>query len=125
MSYTKGYRYSQVPGSDNTYAIPHKQILNPSYSANIALSPDAEETLVDFEQLTGATTITSDVDLPFAMDKMKMVFAADGTNRVVTFGTGFTSAGTITCLASKNATAEFIFSSHSQTWVEVSRYVQS
>lgn len=128
MSYTKGYRYGVVPGQDNKYAVPHKEIQNPDYAAtlNIApLSPDSEEIFVDVKQLTGAMTLTADVDVPFAGDKMRVALHADGTNRVVTLGTGFVTNSTVTVVANKEAMLQFVFSATSQKWVEVSRFVQS
>jgi hypothetical protein len=62
---------------------------------------------------------------PFVGDRLILAFQADGTNRVVTLSTGFTTNSTITVVASKEATAEFMFSDKSQTWVEVSRFIQS
>lgn len=125
MSYTNGFRYGKVPGINNKYAIPYKEILNPSYAASVALSPTQEETKVIFKQLTGAISITADTVKPFVGDRLILAFQADGTNRVVTLSTGFTTNSTITVVASKEATAEFMFSDKSQTWVEVSRFIQS
>lgn len=58
---------------------------------------------------------------PYVGDECVFVLSADGTTRVVTFSTGFTSAGTLSVTASKNATITFVF--NGTTWQEVSRAV--
>jgi hypothetical protein len=115
----QGYRYDVVPGNDNTYAIPHKEIASKTYAATIRLSPTMEETVYDFGQLTGALTVSVVVTPCFTGDKMSCLFHADGTNRVVTFGAGFTSSGTLTVPASTYSTINFIF--NGVAWYESTR----
>lgn len=124
MAYTKGYRYGVVPGTDNQYAIPHKAITKPTYAATIAVAPDAEDTLVDVA-LTGDATINSAVVKPFAGDKLRFMFDADGSARTVTFNTGFITNATLVCGANKRADIQFEFSRAAEKWVEVSRFVEA
>lgn len=127
MLYTKGYRYGVVPGSDNKYTTVHKETQNPAYALTLAIvaqSPDSTEVVVDVKTLTGALTVTADVNQPYTGDKLVMLFKADGSSRVVTPSTGFLGGGTITVAANKCATAEYVFSGAMQSWVEKSRFVQ-
>lgn len=105
--------------------MPYKEILNVAYAASVALAPTMEETKIVFDQLTGAMTITSDVLKPFVTDRLTLSFQTDGSQRIVTLSTGFTTNSTITIGASKEATVSFIFSDKTQTWVEVSRFIQT
>ncbi len=129
MSYTKGHRYSIVPGEDNKYSIPRKEILAPAYAATlniVAQSADSEEIQFRPAQLTGALTLTADVNTPFAGDKLVCAFACDGTGRTVTFSTGFiVNTSTLALNASKVGNIVFNFSGQAQAWVEVSRFIQS
>jgi hypothetical protein len=94
-----------------------------AYAASIAVTTDARvhNTLVKVAQLTGALTVTIGVANPLIGDRVTLLFGADGTNRIVTFSTGFASAGTLTVTASKFASAVFMFDGTS--WVEVSRAI--
>lgn len=128
MSYTKGYRYRVVPGSDNKYAVVHKELQSPAYSSAIkitALSPDSEEIIVDFDLLTGALSLTADVVQPYTSDKMRCCFQADGSARTVTLSTGFITNGTIAINANKTANVEFKFQGKAGAWVETSRFIQT
>lgn len=81
-----------------------------AYGATVALTLKAAlEQHVCFAQLTGAMTINATLTNLKQFDKVYFHFSADGTNRVVTFGTGFVSSGTLTVTASKDATAVGIF----------------
>lgn len=64
---------------------------------------------VCYAQLTGALTINVTATGLLQFDKVHFHFSADGTNRVVTFGTGFVSSGTVTVTASKDATVVGVF----------------
>ena len=123
MSYTKGYRYKKVPGTDNAYAIPHKEIQNPAYAATISLSVDAEETIIDHAQLTGDLTETINTTLPFTGDKVRMLYSNDATIRTVTFSTGFIAGSTLQLPASSQGSIDFVFMGSVQKWVETSRMI--
>lgn len=65
--------------------------------------------------------VGSSTTAPYVGDECVFLLSADGTARVVTFSTGFTSSGTLSVTASKNATITFVF--NGTTWQEVSRAV--
>lgn len=110
---------------DNTSIILDNDYQAPAYAATLAIAPKAHNTLVKVGTLTGALTINTAVSAPAYVapmaigDKLTFIFATDGTNRVVTFGTGMGSAGTLTVVASLKGVACFIFDG--AAWVEVSR----
>lgn len=58
-----------------------------------------------YAQLTGAMTINAATTISrlSQWDEVVFVFEADGTQRIVTFGTGFKSSGTVTIPADKGA----------------------
>lgn len=114
-------RFTPGANQDNTLRTVTQDYLNPVYAASIALKPVQAYTLVNFQQLTGALGLTADTTQPYVGDELEMLFSADTTNRVITFGTGFTSAGTLTVTASKYASAKFIF--NGTIWVERSRAI--
>ena len=128
MSNAKGRRFTIIPGEDNTDAIVHRENTPVPYAATINLEPqssDSEFVRYFIGLLTGALSLVADILEPHEGDEMMLVFHADGTNRVVTFSTGFISAGTITVLANKTANAYFIYDQTMPAWVETSRFVQS
>jgi len=112
-------RFTPGANQDNTLRNATQDYLNPAYAASIALKPVQGYTLVNFQLLTGALGLTADVTQPYIGDELELLFAPDATNRVVTFGTGFASAGTLTVVASKFGSAKFIF--NGTVWVERSR----
>lgn len=78
----------------------------PAYAATISLTPKAAfRTYVKPAQLTGALTLNVDVTNALFGDEFVFSFATDGTQRVVTFGTGVNASGTITIPANKKAVA--------------------
>jgi len=72
----------------------------PAYTATLALTPAAGDNRYNIA-LTGAMTINVTTTNMVAGDQATFTFGADGTNRVVTFGTGMKSSGTLTITASK------------------------
>lgn len=117
-----------VPGKnqDNTGRNITQDYQAPAYAATIAITPTAQKTDVAVGQLTGAATINigvgSSTSAPYVGDEIVFLFGADsGANRVVTFGTGFASAGTLTVTLSKYASAKFKF--NGTVWVEMSRAI--
>lgn len=64
-----------------------------------------------YAQLTGAMTINAATTLAnlSQWDEIIFFFDADGTQRIVTFGTGFLSSGTVTIPADKGATVRGVF----------------
>lgn len=64
-----------------------------------------------YAQLTGAMTINAATTLAnlSQFDEIVFFFDTDGTQRIVTFGTGFLSSGTVTIPANKGATVRAVF----------------
>lgn len=113
----KGYRYSTVPGSDNTYSIQHKAIAAPTYSTTISVIPDAEETVYDVATLSGNTTFNIAKSLAYTGDKVTLIFKATGSTRTVTWGNYITgNSTTLSVTTSKNVVVWFVFDG--STWVQ-------
>lgn len=98
-------------GLDANYeaAFPSVDTQTPAYAATIAVTVDQPETFITPAQLTGAATL----NLTLASDlkagaKIHLRLTADGSNRVVTLGTGFL-APAITVVASKTHTCSYVY----------------
>jgi len=65
--------------------------------------------VVSYAQLTGAMTINAVVTKLKQFQPVTFLFSTDGTQRIVTLGTGFISSGTVTIAANKNAVVDGIF----------------
>lgn len=96
--------------------------LTPAYAATLSVAPKTYKATVKVA-LTGAMTVNAVTTDAFADDDVIFLLAADASQRVVTFGTNFISAGTVTVAASKNATITFKF--NGTAYVEISRFVQA
>jgi hypothetical protein len=81
----------------------------PVYAATLAIVPTKQFTCFNVGQLTGAMTVNATVTNMYIGDEVTFLLAADGTNRIVTFGTNFVSSGTVTVTASKKATVKGVF----------------
>lgn len=114
-------RFGTGAGDDNTGRTITQSYKAVPYAASVALRPNTQLTTVVVGQLAGNISITTTNTQSYIGDIMRICFSADGTNRVVTFSTGFQSAGTVTVTASKYATVSFIF--NGSTWIELSRTV--
>ncbi|MFX1704594.1 hypothetical protein PV783_11605 [Chitinophaga sp. CC14] len=112
-------RFTPGPNQDNTFRTVTQDYKAPAYAASIKITASQQDTLVVPATLTGAVTFTADTTLPFIGDKMRILLKADATSRVATFGTGFSSAGTLTLAISKEGYIEFIF--NGTAWVEMGR----
>jgi hypothetical protein len=121
MAYTKGFRFNKVPGLDNKHALTRKQNIEPEYSAEIDITPDAdtEETFVRIS-LEGNATLTAGVTRPFVSDKMRIFISTDSTERTVTFSDGFI-AGELPIGSDSQAIVDFMFSDYNEKWIEVNR----
>lgn len=102
-------RFGTTPSKDNTGRVLTYGYLAPDYAATYTVVCNAYETTMKMGTLTGAVTLTATVTKCHVTDKLSMVFAADGTNRVVTFSTGFASGGNITVNANTKMTVNFVF----------------
>lgn len=105
--------------NDNTGSKITQSFQSKTYAASIALKPNASITTVVVGQLTGALSLTAATTRAYAGDILRIVFSADASIRVVTFSTGFQSAGTLSVAATKYGSATFIF--NGTTWVELCR----
>jgi hypothetical protein len=119
-------RLQSGAGKENTSRIINFEQQAPAYAASIAIATTKARTIVKVGQLTGALSLTigvgtgtADTNAPFADDEVEFNFAADATIRVVTFSTGFQSAGTASVAASKFGTVVFKF--NGTAWIEKSR----
>jgi hypothetical protein len=115
------FRFIAGAGQDKTGRVATYSQSLVAYATPTAVKPTEFRNLVQVGQLTGALTLTAATTLSNIGDTLVFMFSADGTNRVVTFSTGFAVTGTLTVTASKLATASFVFNGTS--WVEVSRAV--
>lgn len=115
------HRY-QVNFRANTGRILTYEAQSPAYAATISIVTSAAETIVKPGTLTGAANVTisagSSTTPPFVGDKVTFMFAADGTDRIVTFTTNMKSSGTLTVAANKFGTAVFIFDG--ANWLQLS-----
>lgn len=102
-------RFGTAKNQDNTGRVLTYRYAAPTYASTYALGPNAYETTIVFDTLEGAMTLTSSVGSCHIADKLSLVFFADGTNRVVTFSTGFASGGNITVNSGTKMTVNFVF----------------
>lgn len=81
-----------------------------AYAATDAWTPVSSYIqYVCYAQLTGAMTINATLTNLLQFDEVVFIFANDATQRIVTFGTGFLSSGTVTIPISTGATVRGIF----------------
>lgn len=109
--------------SSGTYASYAAENLAPAYSATLTMAPTGRIVTYQPATLTGALTINATVTGSVAGDILFLSFVADGTNRVVTFGTNFKSSGTLTVTASKWAGATAVF--NGTFWVLTGREISA
>lgn len=80
-----------------------------STSTLVCSAPEGNDLHVCYATLTGAMTINVTCPGLLQFQKVFFHFCPDGTGRVVTFGTGFVSSGTLTTVASVDSTVMAIF----------------
>lgn len=81
-----------------------------AFAATSALTlVSAFEQHVCYAQLTGAMTINVTLTNLVQFDRVCFHFTPDASPRVVTFGTGFVSSGTLTTVASKDSTVWAVY----------------
>lgn len=115
-------RFGTTKNKDNTGRVLTYGYIAPVYAATIAITPNYFDLVVKPETLTGALTINLDVTSARVGDRIECLFLSDGTGRVVTFGTGFASSGTLTLILSKRGSASFVFDG--VAYVETGRAIQ-
>lgn len=80
-----------------------------AYAATVAATVTNQETIIAIAELTGAVTVNLTVGSEVtAGARLTITTIADGTNRVVTAGTGMTGAA-FTVTASKKATLSYVY----------------
>lgn len=98
---------------NNAWESKGKKGVNQAYEAtSIPLfAKGAAVQVFSYAQLTGAMTINAATTIANLTqgDEVIFLFEADGTQRVVTFGTGFKASGTVTVPADKGATCRGIY----------------
>lgn len=114
-------RFGISKNEDNTGRVLTLNYVKPAFASTISVNLNASKTFVEPAQLTGAVTINAVVTNTQEYDECQFILSADGTNRVVTFGTNFKTSGTVTVTASKFATVKFVF--NGDYWLEVSRTI--
>jgi hypothetical protein len=95
---------------NNSYAVQGLIAYTQAYASTSAwVAKDAQTQNVCYAQLTGAMTINATVTSLQQFQEVNFFFDTDGTQRIVTFGTGFLSSGTVTIPANKGAIVKGIF----------------
>lgn len=95
---------------NKSYAVQGLVAYTQAYAATSALRPVAAQVqYVCYAQLTGAMTINLTVTDMLQFSEIVFFFDNDATERIVTFGTGFLSSGTVTIPISKGAVVRGIF----------------
>jgi hypothetical protein len=96
---------------DNSFEGQGRRAQNRVYAATDALTflAGCAAQYVCYAQLTGAMTINATLTNLRQFDEVVFFFDNDATQRIVTFGTGFLSSGTVTIPISKGATVRGIY----------------
>lgn len=102
-------RFGLLKNEDNTGRVLTNAKLAPAYAASVTIVPNASRTFVIPADLTGALSLVATTSLSQDCDELVCVFKASGANRVVTFSTGFASAGTLTVLSGKSGSVSFVY----------------
>lgn len=102
-----------VVADNNTFESKGRKSFDQIYAATSipALLKGAAFQVCNYAQLTGAMTINAATTVTnlTQWDEVVFIFEADGTQRIVTFGTGFLSSGTVTIPISKGATVTCLY----------------
>ena len=95
----------------NEVLFPFHEIQTPDYAATLAVTVKQRDCFLQPGTLTGAVTIDLTIDAQLTPGaKLYLKVTADGTNRVVTLGTGFDAAATdITVTASTCFCRTFVY----------------
>lgn len=117
-------RFGTTPNKDNTGRVLTYKLIEPAFATPYAVVANAYETTVRIDSLTAAQTLTATVTNCRIADKLTIIFKADTltAGRVVTFSTGFVSAGTLT--VDKSQKASILFTFDGVKWVETARAKQ-
>lgn len=114
------FRFIRGASQDNTARTITQDMRSVTYASTLAFVPIAQQNLIQVTQLTGAVTVTIDTTQGYVGDTCRLIFAADGTNRTVTFSTGFAvSASTLVVVASKYGSIDLVW--NGVAWQETTR----
>lgn len=102
-------RFGTAKNQDNTGRVLTYGYAAPAYASTYTVVANAYETTIVMGQLTGAQTLSATVTNCHVADKLNVMFIGDGSDRIVTFSTGFTSGGNITVSANTKVTVYFVF----------------
>lgn len=121
-------RFTGAANVDNTDSRAYNDFETVTYSATPTLAVIAKAaSSIKVIALTGAATLAINVGTattaPFVGDKLQLQLTADATSRIVTFGTGFLSTGTLSVTTAKYAVANFVF--NGTGWLETGRAVSA
>ena len=95
---------------NNSYAVQGLVAYTQAYASTSAwVARYAQVQHVCYAQLTGAMTINATLTALQQFQEVVFFFDTDGTQRIVTFGTGFLSSGTVTIPANKGALCKGIY----------------
>lgn len=95
---------------NNSYAVQGLIAYTQAYAATSAwVAKATQKQHVCYAQLTGAMTINATLTAMLQFSEVVFFFDTDGTQRIVTFGTGFLSSGTVTIPADKGAVVRGIY----------------
>ncbi len=95
---------------NNSYSAQGLIAYTQAYAATSAwVAKDAQTQHVCYAQLTGAMTINATLTAMKQFQEVYFYFDNDGTQRIVTFGTGFLSSGTVTIPISKGAIVKGVY----------------
>jgi hypothetical protein len=114
-------KFSGGVNTDKTSRVITNDFQDKAYAASIAVTTTADNTVVRVAELTGALTLTCGTTNPEIGNTVTYLFSVDGTNRVVTFGTGHQPSATLALTADKYGSATFMF--NGTTWIETGRAV--
>lgn len=111
-------RFGTTPNKDNTGRVLTYAYVAPVYASTYTVVANAYETTVKMGTLTGAQTISATVTNCHVTDILHLLFTADGTNRIVTYSTGFSTVENDTVQAGTSSYQNFVFNGTS--WVRLS-----
>ena len=93
--------------------------LTPAYASTLAVTTDAQYTLVQPGLLTGAMSITINTTNPLIGDQVEFWFASTA-GATVTFSTGFVATAT-TLVVTSPGVGTILFGFNGTSWIELRR----
>lgn len=102
-------RFGTTPNSDNTGRVLTYGYVSTAYAASYVVVPKWFDTTVKIGQLTGDITLTANLAVSHVGDRLNLLVSANGSDRTITFSTGFSSGGTLVISANTYASLYFVF----------------